>query len=82
MAESGKGSYFLEKPDENTDELIQVSKPVVNILCYGSNDFKCSKLKSELSEERVRELPYELSLHYAQDIDLVKRLVISSTLCG
>ena len=73
MAEIGKDSSLLESPNENTDELIQVCKPVVNILCYGSNDFKCSELQFELSEERGRELPFWISLHYAQDLDLFDR---------
>ena len=76
MAEIGNGWSLLESPNENTDELIHVSKPVVNILCYGSNDFKCSELQFELSEERGRELPSEISLHYAQDLDLFDRFAV------
>ena len=73
MAEIGRNSSLLESLNENTDELIHVSKPIVNILCYGSNDFKYPVLKFELSEKRGRKLPSEISLHYAQDLDVFDR---------
>ena len=72
MAEIGRDSPLLESLNENRTELFQLSKPM-QILCYGSNDFKCSKLKFEFSAEGVRELPSEISLHYAQDLDLFDR---------
>ena len=72
MAEIGNDSPLLEISNENKAGLLQGCKPV-NILCYGNNDFKCSKLKSELSKKRVRELPFWISLHYAQDLDMFDR---------
>ena len=65
-------SPLLERSNENRAGLLQGCKPV-NILCYGNNHFKCSELKFELSEEKVRNLPFEISLHYAQDLDLFDR---------
>ena len=75
MAEIGNDSPLLERLNENKAGPLQGCKPV-NILCYGNNDFKCSKLKFELSKERVRNLrslPPEISLHCAQDLDLFDR---------
>ena len=76
MAEIDGDSSLLESPNENTDELIHVSKPIVKILCYGSNDFKCSELQFELSEERGREHLSGISLHYAQDLNLFDKFAV------
>ena len=75
MAEIGRDSPLLERLNENKAGLLQGCKPV-NILCYGNSDFKCSKLKSELSEKRVSALPSEISLHYPQDLDLFDRSAV------
>ena len=68
-------SPLLERSNENRAGLLQGCKPV-NILCYGNNHFKCSELKFELSRERGRNLPLDISLHYAQDLDLFDRFTV------
>ena len=68
-------SPLLERSNENKAGLLQGCKPV-NILCYGNNYFKCSELKFGLSKERVRNLPSEISLHYAQDLDMFDRFAV------
>ena len=75
MAEFGRGSSLLESLNENRAELFKLSKPI-QILCYGSNDFKCSKLKFEFSEERIKKLPFWISLQYAQDLDVLERFAV------
>ena len=75
MAEIGNDSPLLERLNENKAGPLQGCKPV-NILCYGNNDFKCSKLKSELSKKRIKKLPSEISLHFAQDLDVLERFAV------
>ena len=48
-------------------------RPMVRVLCYGNNDFKCSELHFDLSEERDRSLPFRISLLHAPDLDLFDR---------
>ena len=73
MAEVSETFVLMENPKENRQEVLQVSKPVVRVFCFGNNDFKCSMLPSDSSEERYSELPFRISIHHAMDLDLFAR---------
>ena len=69
MAEVSETFVLMENPKEIREEVLQESKPVVRVFCFGNNDFTCSMLP----EERYRKLPFRISLHHAMDLDLYAR---------
>ena len=73
MEEVSRTSVLMDNPKEIGKEVFQESKPVVRVFCFGNNDFKCSMLPSDSSEERYREFPFRISLHHAMDLDLFAR---------
>ena len=73
MAEVSETFVLMENPKEIREEVLQESKPDVRVFCFGNNDFTCSMLPSDSSEERDSELPFRILLHPAMDLDLYAR---------
>ncbi|KAI6646142.1 hypothetical protein LOD99_9493 [Oopsacas minuta] len=63
-----------ENRNRVVDEFLQLSKPVLRVLCYGNNNIESDKFQLDVSEENTRNIPYHISIHRPPDLNLFNEI--------